>query len=299
MMYNSAFYKHGARARLQGCYAVAAICAIIFMLPQYLISSAITAMDTAYPGSILLTEIFMILCQIFVINIFEIGFIRFLMQMIPSDQNGRKSYDYNLVLSGYTKNFGVSLRATFMVMLKLFLFVLLALIPTAAIITYILMYVPWDAIVHICSEAYEIAMSPSPQAIGELSLMIEREFPHLSLFSVLYTATTIGACVPLIYKLFEYKMVPFILADDTTITYKSAMKRTSDIMEGFRWRFFLIELSFIGFYALMYLIFVSTGSILIYSAAYALLLPYRYMTYIEFYLQRSRVVNQEDCYAEK
>ena len=289
-MYGSMFYKHEARGRLRGCYSVAVICAILFMIPQYLMSRIMTMIDITLPGSMLIRESAALLVRLLVVNIFEIGFIRFLLRLRPGDGNSIRSYDYNLILSGYTENFAVSLRATLMASLKLFLLFLLALTPTAALVIYIALRVPVDPLARIATDMSELAMSYSAQAVTELSQLINSTFPHLSLFTGLYIIATIGAISPFIYKTYEYKMIPFILAEKTDIAYSSVKKRTLDLMEGFRMKFFLIQLSFIGYMFILATILTLTGSILIYCAGTVLLLPYQYMTYLEFYRQRTEVI---------
>lgn len=294
------FYKHEARRRLGGCYAIAVICAILFMIPQYLMSRIMTMMDITLPGSMLISEAAALLVRLLVVNIFEIGFIRFLLELRPGDGNNIRSYDYNLILSGYTVNFGVSLRATLMASLKLFLLMLLAFMPTVALMLYIALRIPVDVLTRIASDASELAMSYSTQAAAELSQLISATFPHLSLFTGLYIIATIGAISPFIYKAFEYKMIPFILADKTDIDYRSVKKRTFDLMDGFRMRFFLIQLSFIGYMFILAMVLTLTGSILIYCVGTVLLLPYQYMTYLEFYRQRTEVIEHNtEVYGEQ
>lgn len=298
-MYGSMFYRYEARGRLRGCYSVAVICALIFMIPQYLMSRIMTMIDITYPGSMLISEAGAVVVQLLVVNIFEIGFIRFLLRLRPGENGGIRSYDYNLILSGYTENFGVSLGATLMASLKRFLLLLVAFIPTVAAILYVSFCVPVDVMTQITTEIYDTAMSYSPQAVAEMAALIDRTFPHLSLFLMLYIITTIGAISPFVYKTYEYKMIPFILADKTDVDYKTVKKRTRDLMDGFRMRFFFIQLSFIGYIAVLAVIFTITGSIFVYCAAAALLLPYQYMTYSEFYRQRNEVIEHNiEVYGE-
>lgn len=299
-MYGSMFYRHEARGRLRGCYAVAVICALMFMIPQYLMSRIMTMIDITYPGSMLISETGAVVVQLLVVNIFEIGFIRFLLRLHPGENGGIRSYDYNLILSGYTENFGVSLGATLMAALKRFLLLLMAFIPTIAAILYMAFCVPTDVLAQLSSEIYETAMSYSPQSVMELAALIDRTFPHLSLFMILYIITTIGAISPYVYKTYEYKMIPFILADKTNVDYKTVKQRTHDLMDGFRMRFFLIQLSFLGYIVLLSAILMITGSIFVYCAASALLLPYQYMTYSVFYRQRAEVIEHNiEVYGER
>ena len=298
-MYGSMFYKYEARGRLRGCYAVAVICALIFMIPQYLMSRIMTMIDITYPGSMLISEAGAMVVQVLVVNIFEIGFIRFLLRLRPGENGGIRSYDYNLILSGYTENFGVSLGATLMAAIKRFLLLLVALVPTVAAILYVSFCVPVDVLTQLTTEIYDTAMSYSPRAVADLAALIDMNFPHLSLFLMLYITTTIGAISPFVYKTYEYKMIPFILADKTDVDYKTVKKRTRDLMEGFRMRFFLIQLSFIGYMAMVAVILTRTAAIFVYCAATALLLPYQYMTYSEFYRQRNEVIEHNiEVYGE-
>lgn len=52
--------------------------------------------------------------------------------------------------------------------------------------------------------------------------------------------------VPGIIKAYEYRMVPFILADAPKITRKDAFRINKEMMRGNKWRTFILDLSFIG-----------------------------------------------------
>ncbi len=52
--------------------------------------------------------------------------------------------------------------------------------------------------------------------------------------------------VPGIIKIFEYSIIPYILADDEEISTKDAFKKARAMMKGNKWRLFKLEFSFIG-----------------------------------------------------
>ena len=56
--------------------------------------------------------------------------------------------------------------------------------------------------------------------------------------------------IPGIIKAYEYSMIPYILADDSEISSKDAFKKSKEMMTGNKWRYFKLELSFIGWFAL-------------------------------------------------
>ena len=56
--------------------------------------------------------------------------------------------------------------------------------------------------------------------------------------------------IPGIVKYYEYKMIPYILADDPTVTMEEAFARSRYMMKGEKWHAFCLDLSFIGWWIL-------------------------------------------------
>ena len=52
--------------------------------------------------------------------------------------------------------------------------------------------------------------------------------------------------IPGLIKLYSYRMVPYILADDPTIGGKDAITLSRQMMNGHKWNAFVLDLSFIG-----------------------------------------------------
>ena len=52
--------------------------------------------------------------------------------------------------------------------------------------------------------------------------------------------------IPGIVKSYQYSMVPYILADDASVTRKEAFARSKQLTKGHKWTLFVMDLSFIG-----------------------------------------------------
>lgn len=61
--------------------------------------------------------------------------------------------------------------------------------------------------------------------------------------------------IPGIVKAYSYKLVPYILADNPDIGAKEAIDLSRNMMKGNKWKAFVLDLSFIGWYLLSVLTF--------------------------------------------
>ena len=52
--------------------------------------------------------------------------------------------------------------------------------------------------------------------------------------------------IPGIVKSYEYRMIPYLLAEDPTLTKEEAFAQSKRLMDGNKWRAFVLDLSFIG-----------------------------------------------------
>ncbi|MBE7040007.1 MAG: DUF975 family protein [Ruminococcaceae bacterium] len=82
--------------------------------------------------------------------------------------------------------------------------------------------------------------------------------------------------VPGIYKLYEYAMLPYIIADEPNISNKEAFARSKKIMTGNRMKLFKLQISFIGWYIL---------SAITLSIGFVFLAPYTHTAEALFYEQ--------------
>lgn len=81
--------------------------------------------------------------------------------------------------------------------------------------------------------------------------------------------------IPGIVKAYSYRMVPYILADDPTITGTEAITRSRQMMNGHKWDTFVLDLSFLGWDLLSVFSFGLVGIFY--------LLPYKNCTDAELY----------------
>lgn len=89
----------------------------------------------------------------------------------------------------------------------------------------------------------------------------------------IWCLTVVGAFT----KYYAYKLVPYILAEDPDISCKDAIKLSEDMMQGNKWKTFLMDVSFIGWYVLN----IFTFGLL----EWAWIIPYREATYAELYME--------------
>ena len=82
--------------------------------------------------------------------------------------------------------------------------------------------------------------------------------------------------IPGIIKIYEYAIIPYILADDDTISSKEAFKKAKEMMRGNKWRLFKLNFSFIG-WALLSALTLGIGALF--------LAPYIEAANAEFYAE--------------
>lgn len=85
--------------------------------------------------------------------------------------------------------------------------------------------------------------------------------------------------IPGIVKAYEYRMVPYILAEHPTISYQEALDRSSKIMDGQKMNAFIFDLSFIGW---AFLSAITSGIVGVFWSN-----PYYYAAAAELYLELS------------
>lgn len=92
------------------------------------------------------------------------------------------------------------------------------------------------------------------------------------LYTILWTLCLI---IPGIVKSYEYKMIPYILAENPQISRKRAFELSKQMMDGQKLDAFVLDLSFIGWHLLS---FITLGIVHIFYVG-----PYINVTWAEFY----------------
>ncbi|MCR5098740.1 MAG: DUF975 family protein [Lachnospiraceae bacterium] len=70
------------------------------------------------------------------------------------------------------------------------------------------------------------------------------------LMQVFLTLWTMLFIIPGLIKLYSYRMVPYILAEDPDVGAVEAITRSRQIMKGNKWKAFVLDFSFIGWFIL-------------------------------------------------
>lgn len=116
--------------------------------------------------------------------------------------------------------------------------------------------------------------------LGELGYAFSNSYMNVvktMFFKALYTFLwTLLLVIPGIIKGYEYRMIPYILAENPGIDSKEAFAMSKQMMDGNKWNAFVLDLSFLGWIILS----VFTCGIL----AIFYVNPYIYMTDAELYV---------------
>jgi uncharacterized membrane protein len=80
--------------------------------------------------------------------------------------------------------------------------------------------------------------------------------------------------IPGIVAAIAYSQTFFILADDKSVSGRDAVKRSKQMMYGYKWKYFCLQLRFLG-WALLSILSVGIG--------FLWLLPYMQVSYAKFY----------------
>ena len=86
--------------------------------------------------------------------------------------------------------------------------------------------------------------------VGELGFAFKNSYMNVvktqflrDLFTSLWSLLLV---VPGIIKSYEYRMMPYILAENPDIDYKDAFRLSKEMMDGEKWNTFVLDVSFIG-----------------------------------------------------
>ncbi len=82
--------------------------------------------------------------------------------------------------------------------------------------------------------------------LNTVKVMFLRKF-----YLILWCFTIVGGIV----KYYEYRMIPYILAEDSHISFHDAHMLSKKMMQGMKWKTFLLDASYLGWYFLSVLTF--------------------------------------------
>ncbi|MCR5668504.1 MAG: DUF975 family protein [Lachnospiraceae bacterium] len=173
------------------------------------------------------------------------------------DDNGLYYYnDYN---NDYDFENDPSAAAGLMAFIGAFLVVfmiILVVVLVIAIAIDVLIYNPLE--VGGCRFFLENLKNPS--AVREMAWAFDTNYKNVikvmffrDLYTVLWTLLLI---VPGIIKAYEYRMIPYLMAENPNMSKEEAFARSRFLMDGNKWNAFVFDLSFIGWYILATIPFV-------------------------------------------
>lgn len=156
--------------------------------------------------------------------------------------------------------------------------VIFGIIIIALVIDLLLTIFVWNPIEVGCQKFY-VNCKEGNSKFGDIVYAFKNGYGHVgavmffrTLFTFLWSLLFI---IPGIVKSYEYMMIPFILADEPTISRKEAFARSKAMMQGNKWNAFVLDLSFLGW---LILACFTLGILNIFFVN-----PYMYLTHAELY----------------
>ena len=291
-MYGPSYYKLDARRLLSGGYGRAVLGAAILVIPSYVLSLLEQLLFAEVNGAarFIGTAVIELIFTVFVINILQVGYYRFLMSYENADPTGERQRkpDLNAVVSGFSDKYGRTLKVMLARDIYMLGWLLVGLTPLLLFLGFMIFTIQTtEVMANVYNMFMQAALSPTADMISNLSDYILANCPYLPIIMTLTFFLSVAAFIPYIMKMFEYAAIPMIAADHPDMDVKHAFARTKDIMTGFKLRYFLIQLSFIGYALLLCVIvsFIPSAAIMIIGLL--MLDPYISMTNTRFYRERN------------
>lgn len=288
-MYNLGFWflKQKAKEKLKGIYINAFLGQLICYIPVYLLSMLATLIGMKVGGMVTVLALGLI-SEIFVLDIFTVGYLRSLIDANDRPENDEKRYDINLVLSGFSKNYVGTWKTMFLRRLYLFGWGCLMLLPMIVAVGVITFLSDRPEVSVLINYVMQLIQSPTIDMFTNVNDYIANNCAYVMYMLGGASFVSIILFIPYIRKSYLYEMIPMLIAESPDMPANEAFSKTKQIMHGYRMKFFCLELSFIGILILVSLVSELMGGIAMYIAM-AAVMPYMNMTFIQFYLARTRV----------
>ncbi len=151
-------------------------------------------------------------------------------------------------------------------------------IAVSAIIHLVLKILLWNPLEVGCQKFY-LNCKTGDSKMKDMLFAFKNRYAYVGvvmLFRAIFTFLWgLLLIIPGIVKSYEYMMIPYILADDPTVSRKDAFAQSKAMMKGNKWSAFVLDLSFIGWILLS---LVTLGLVGIFYAE-----PYMNLTHAELY----------------
>ena len=125
-------------------------------------------------------------------------------------------------------------------------FLLLLIVMAVAIAIYVFVVSPLE----VGAQRFFVRNLNQPSEVKELAFGYDNNYKETvktlflrDLFIMLWALLLI---IPGIYKSYEYRMIPYLFAEDPTMTKDRAFAESKRMMYGHKWNTFVLDLSFLG-----------------------------------------------------
>ncbi len=279
-----------AREKLSGAYMSAILGMLVCYIPVYMFSlvTEIMAVRKAVP---IIAMVLATLMDIFVISIFNVGYMRSLLELNGQGEN--KHYDANIVLSGFSKNYLNVLKTVFLRKLYTFGWGLLMLLPIIIAAAIAVAAIGLDT-AGLGSQITNLIQNPTEKGLSAIATYIATSYSHIVWIVIGASVASLLLSVLYIRKVYLYEMIPIIMAQTPDMPSKEAFAKTKEIMTGYRFRYFILVLSFMGLLIASSFIVVFLPFNITQYIAMALVMPYMNMTILQFYLWRLETTERND-----
>ena len=259
--------------------------AVLYYIPSYIILLLNTLMATMGTGFELISILISTVLIFCVVEVLMVGYMRSLLRI----NDGAEKYDVNVVLSPYQMNFKNTLKIVFCKKIYLWGWELLIFLPFLILAGVMAFTSSTESMSELIQMSMQLMQSRTEQMAINFYNLINDKFSYLLFAMPLASVMSVLLCIPYIRKNYEYQMIPMLIAENPDISRKDAFLRTKEIMKGHKLRFFSLQLSFFWLIPLAAFALELTQSQVAYYLADALIMPYIYMAYLQFYIFRTRV----------
>ncbi len=172
------------------------------------------------------------------------------------------NFSYSIKLFYKDKNINKGFYSLFIALISLLIFIFIKLVLDIGKIRFFL-----ESRIYHKTSAIKILFPYKVKGTLHLSLILFLK----RLYQFLWSLTIIGGFI----KMYEYQMIPYILAENPTISRKDAFKLSKQMMYGYKWEAFKLDLSFIN-WILLGLITLGISNLVYFNA-------YREFVFAELY----------------
>ena len=281
------FLKREAKDKLSGVYMRTVLGMLICYFPAYIMALLVSVLAVRQISPIIVLAI-SLLGEIFIIDILTVGYVRSLLDLDSKPETDEKRYDINLVLSGFTNNYKGTLKTMFTRKLYVFGWSCLIFIPMILAIGVIAFLSIRPEVAELLNKVMQFIQSPTESMAANLGVYVIEKCRYVLYILSGASLLSLILMIPYFRKVYQYEMIPFIMADNPETSSVDAFTKTKEIMHGYRMNYFMLQLSFIGLFIVagfvQAIIQLNFGIYIV----MALIMPYINMTFTQFYLARTR-----------